>query len=194
MSPRLAVKTWDNMIEAEATNPELYTYFATFLVMGYTGPKNKPLAHGTVKGYPGSLMNMAKAKFGATGTDATKLFFTALDKGATTEAHEWYKKLKDRIWRICFERAKEAGTKMDSSADPLYAKDFAEMVSAAATAQTLQTQLSSACSLYTHSFYDAVSTAAKAVRKKIYTRACFYTFRYLHVSNHVSTIRFRAWR
>ena len=127
-------------------------------------------------------MNMAKAKFGATGTDATKLFFTALDKGATTESHAWYKKLKDRIWRICFQRAKEAGEKMDSSADPLYAKDFAEMVSAAATAQTLQTQLSSACSLYTHSFYDAVSTAAKAVRKKIYTRACFYTFRYLHVS------------
>lgn len=146
MSPRLAVQTWNNLTEAEATNPELYTYFATFLVMGYThGPKKKSLAHGTVKGYLGCLMNMAKAKFGATGTDATKLFFTALDKGATTESHAWYKKLKDRVWRICFQRAKEAGEKMDSSADPLYAKDFAEMVSAAA-AQTLQTQLSSACS------------------------------------------------
>jgi len=167
--PRLAVKTWNDLSEVEATNPERYTYFATFLVMGYKhGPSKKLLAHGSVKGYLGLLLNLAKALFFATGTDATKLFFTALDKGATTEAHEWYKKLKDRIWRICFERAKEAGTKMDSSADPLYAKDFAEMVSAAA-AQTLQTQLSSACSC---------------------TLTCFYTFLYLHVS----TVRFRFWR
>jgi hypothetical protein len=139
------MQTWNNLTEAEATNPELYTYFATFLALVYTyGPKNKWLAHGTVKGYLGCLVNMAKAKFGATGTDATKLFFTALDKGATTESHAWYKKLKDRFWRITFERAKAAGEKMDSSANPLYAKDFAEMVSTAA--QTLQTQLSNVCS------------------------------------------------
>ena len=33
--PRLAVKTWNDMSEAEATNPERHTYFSTFLVMGY---------------------------------------------------------------------------------------------------------------------------------------------------------------
>jgi hypothetical protein len=134
--PRFAASNWGMKTEAEATNPELYNYFATFLALVYTfGAEGKWLAHGTVKGYLGALINMAKVKFCTTGTDATKLFFTALDKDSNTDSHEWYKKLKDRIWRITFQRAKEAGEKMDSSADPLYPEDFAKMVSGAANAQ-----------------------------------------------------------
>ncbi len=46
---RLAVQTWNNLTEAEATNLELYTYFVTFLKLVYTyGPKHKWLGPGTV--------------------------------------------------------------------------------------------------------------------------------------------------
>ena len=83
-----------------------------------------------MKGYLGILLNLSKAEFFATGTDATKLFFTCLDADATTDSSLWYSRLKSSVWKISFDRAMIAGEKMDSSASPLYTEHFAEMVNA----------------------------------------------------------------
>ena len=74
----------------------------------------------TVLDYLGAFMCQCSDRWKATGNDTLKLFFTCQDTKANTESAIWYRKLKARIVRICFDRALEDGESMDNSVAPVY--------------------------------------------------------------------------
>lgn len=115
---KIAYKDWDELPEEVlcTTDSKLYGSFVAYLLETYvieTGPnKGKHLLVSNVCNYFGTLLNLAKVKFESTGSAQTKLFFTCLAPKAGTAPWNWYKGMKQRIERICFQRAMEAGEKI----------------------------------------------------------------------------------
>jgi hypothetical protein len=99
----------------------MYECFARFLLDVYKIPEGcknagHPLAPGVQLNYMGIIMNHAGNKYKANGSPQSKLFLQCLDTNSSSESAVWYKKLKTKMWRICFERSKAAGEVMDQSA------------------------------------------------------------------------------
>ena len=96
---------------------QVYARLANFLLHHYvieTGEnKGHPLACSNVVNTVSGLINIAADKFRATGSDAIKLFFTCLDKDASTADAVWLRGLKKNMNKFGFEKAK--GEKMDNS-------------------------------------------------------------------------------
>ncbi len=111
---------------------EFYGYFATFLVRVYKQEsgenKGEFLSIRTVFNYLGSALNQAKDIFGATGSDASKLFFTCLDPKARTQSAIWYQGLKTTANRELFQRSQSTGEELDQSESPLYISHLRSMV------------------------------------------------------------------
>ena len=116
--------SFDTLPEAIVCAQKYYERLATFLVRVYKIPVGKknagfPLATDTVLNYLGTAINRAINKWRGIGTLATKEFAFCLDIKSSAESAVWLRKLKKRITRICFERAKENGEQMDNSESAL---------------------------------------------------------------------------
>ena len=123
---------FEEMPQSILSNTEVYALFASYLTREYKqeGGRNSGdfLAYDSVLGYFGSIMNQAKDKFKATGTDKARLFFTCVDSDANTEAALWYKGLMKTLKRELFERSKVEGEVMDQSATSLFLSHIRSMV------------------------------------------------------------------
>jgi hypothetical protein len=94
---------------------ERYSHFLLFTYKIETGENvGAPLSCDSVVNYTSALLNLAKDKFKAIGSNATRTFFNCLDGGSSDEA-KWWHGLKENIRRVAFERAKEAGEQIDKS-------------------------------------------------------------------------------
>lgn len=124
----LCPKVWLKLNAEELCKFEVFDSVGTFIMDEYistTGRNNGfHLALGTILGYLGLLLNQASDRFKAVGSDSIKMFFTCLDSKANTEAAIWLRKLRNKIVRRCFARAREVGEEMDLSAPPLYRDDM----------------------------------------------------------------------
>jgi hypothetical protein len=124
----LCPKVWLKLNAEELCKFEVFDSVGTFIMDEYistTGKNNGfHLALGTILGYLGLLLNQASDRFKAVGSDSIKMFFTCLDSKANTEAAIWLRKLRNKIVRRCFARAREVGEEMDLSATPLYRDDM----------------------------------------------------------------------
>ena len=112
--------TWDEQDEQTLCTPAIYERLAHFLVHVYKIPKGVKnagmhLACDSVRNYLGTAINRAANKFKAGGTTATKEFFFCLDTKSSSDSAQWLRKLKKKVQRITFERAKEAGEQQDKS-------------------------------------------------------------------------------
>ena len=112
--------TFDALAEEILCARPIYERLGHFLVHVYkipTGVKNAgyPLATDSVLNYMGTAINRAANKFKASGTTATKEFFFCLDIKSSSDSALWLRKLKKKISRVCFERAKTTGDQMDNS-------------------------------------------------------------------------------
>eukprot|EP00966_Prymnesium_polylepis_P202705 4696253-Prymnesium_polylepis.1 len=63
----------------------------------------------------GTAINRAGNKFRAGGAQATQAFFYCLDSKSSHESAEWLRKLKKKVTRTVFERAKKNGEAQDNS-------------------------------------------------------------------------------
>ena len=77
-----------------------------------------------------TTINCAKTKFLATGSEATRLFFTCLDNKASTSEAQWLRNVKKGMIRVCFQRSMAAGEDMGNSEIPIYLDHFREMIRA----------------------------------------------------------------
>jgi len=136
-----AGRTWDSLDESILCSHGVYESFAYFLTVTYIiepGARNagKHLAVETVLNTLGLVLNLARAKFAATGSDATKLFFTCLDSQSRTPHASWLRGLKINIRRRCFIRSRDAGEDTDQSATPIYFHHLEQITTALATKAT----------------------------------------------------------
>ena len=111
---------WDNLPESVLCRQPYYERLAHFLVHTYKIPKGVknsglPLACDSVRNYMGTAINRAASKFKAGGDIETKEFFFCLDAKSSSDSATWLHKLKKKIQRVTFERAKEAGEQQDKS-------------------------------------------------------------------------------
>jgi hypothetical protein len=116
---------WRELDETTLCDKDVYAGLAQFLVHEYKiaeGDRNagQRLGCDGVLGIIGALISKAAAKFKATGTDATKLFFTCNSPKETTDAAVWLQGLKRNIRRETMNRARESGAELDESAPSLY--------------------------------------------------------------------------
>ena len=114
------IKEWAQLGEAVLCRCAFYERLAHWLVHTYKIPKGVrnaglPLACDSVRNYIGTAINHAATKFKAQGTIETREFFFCLDSKSSSEAAQWLHKLKKKIQRVTFERAKEAGEQQDKS-------------------------------------------------------------------------------
>ena len=112
---------WEELTEAQVTDTSFYESFASYLLYQYKhksggGGELEFLKDDKVCNYVYILINLAKTKFNAKSTNAaTKLFFTCLEAGASTEAAMWLRGIKKNIVRVTSEREKVAGTAGDAN-------------------------------------------------------------------------------
>lgn len=130
---------FDQLAESVVCSEQLYEDFSAYLVnedgTGYvqsTGQYNgHKLSLGSVEDYLGCLLNLAAARFKATGDLKTKMFFTCLDAKSTTDQARWLQKLKaHKIVRILFQRAMESGEVMDKSVPPIFLQEVRRLCEA----------------------------------------------------------------
>jgi len=97
---------------------------SNFLVFNYKIElgrySSQGLAVGPATNYLRILLNLVSDRFKACGTSETKLFLTALDSYANTEAALWFKSVKRKMVRAIFQRSMSNGEEMDKSETPLY--------------------------------------------------------------------------
>jgi len=91
--------------------------------------KGKPLGVDSALGYLGCLLNQAKVKYKATGSDKSKLFLTCLEENSTTDAGIWLRGLKKNMTREIFQTNTGSGEELDFSAEPIYLTHVRLMVS-----------------------------------------------------------------
>ena len=119
-------KPFAQLDEAVVCAKELYENWVGWLMRDWVieegTHKGESLALGTVLDYMSALMGCAVRRLKATGTDASKLFLTCVDKGAETASARWWHGLRKEVKREMFERAKKLGEPMDKSAAPIVAK------------------------------------------------------------------------
>ena len=114
------ITVWAQLGEAMLCRCAFYERLAHWLVHTYKIPKGvknagMPLACDSVRNYMGTAINHAATKFKAGGDIQTREFFFCLDTKSSSEAALWLHKLKKKIQRVTFERAKEAGEQQDNS-------------------------------------------------------------------------------
>ena len=116
--------TWDVLDEEVLCAHPIYERLAHFLVHVYKIPKGVknagfPLACDSVKNYLDTAINLAASKFKAGGSVATKEFLFCLDTKSSSDSATWLHKLKKKVQRVTFERAKVAGEQQDNSESKL---------------------------------------------------------------------------
>ncbi len=121
------VRTWKELREPVVCGCKFYEDLAGWLVKVYkipAGCKNAgmPLACDTVRNYLGTALQSAEARFKESTRVETQTFLMCLDAGSRSEPAQWLRKLKTKVQRITFMRAKEAGEQLDKSEVPLYLK------------------------------------------------------------------------
>lgn len=116
--------TWAALSEEVLCRPPFYERLSHYLVHVYEIPKGvknagMPLACDSVRNYLGTAINKAAGKFKAGGSIDTQQFFFCLDTKSSSDSATWLHKLKKKIQRVTFERAKEAGEQQDKSESAL---------------------------------------------------------------------------
>lgn len=136
---------WEELPESILCDKDIYGRLATFLTKVYkteTGKnKGEPLGLDSALGYLGSLLNQAKVKFKAVGSDKSKLFLTCMDENSTTDAGYWLKGLKKNITRDIFQKRVGSGEELDHSAEPIYLLHVRLMVSLFQFRQTYESHV-----------------------------------------------------
>ena len=115
---------WNGLSEHLLCDPDIYRHFGYYLTDVYTiadrvRNAGLPLSAGTVQSVWGIMVNKASVKFKTNGSAESKLFLTCLDGGSGDSA-TWLKKIKNKMERVCFQRAMQSGAEMDCKAKPLY--------------------------------------------------------------------------
>ncbi len=115
---------WNSLPETIVCRRPYYERLAHFMVHVYKIPAGKkhagqPLACDSVRNYMGTAINRAAAKFKAGGSVETQQFFFCLDTKSSSDSATWLLKLKKKIQRITFERARDAGELQDNSESAL---------------------------------------------------------------------------
>lgn len=127
----LAGRAWKTLDELAVIQPAMYERFARFLVSTYviSGGQNrgKPLAGTTASNYLGTLINLAKTKYGATASDPAKIFFQCLDASSHSEQTKWLSRVKSNIVREYVARMSAEGESIDQSESPLYPVDVSKI-------------------------------------------------------------------
>jgi hypothetical protein len=113
---------------------DIYGKFAHFLLHVYVieGGDNKGqhLRVDSATNYFTTAINLAYAKFHASGSAKSKLFFTCLNIKAGTQDAKWMAGIKKEITRVCFQRSMAAGDELDNSETPLYHHSIQLMIRA----------------------------------------------------------------
>ena len=118
---------WDLLSAAQVCRTDVWDGFAEFLSEEYLSEASRDqdghLAIGTQLDYLGAALNQAAARFKAVGDASVKLFFTCLDGKASTDEADWLRKLKDKMVKRAFKRARDNGEEIDHSCTPVYGED-----------------------------------------------------------------------
>ena len=123
--PAIVGMHWDQLGAEILCDRPVYERFSGFLVHVYlipAGVKNAglPLAAQSVLNYLGSLLNKAAKRFCKAGVPPEiKEFFFCLDPKSGSDSAKWLRKVKEKIVKLCFERAVKLGEVMDNSESEL---------------------------------------------------------------------------
>jgi len=130
---RIYPSPFDDLPESVVCDQDIYGRLATYLTKVYKSEvgknKGKPLGVDSALGYLGCLLNQAKVKYKATGSDKSKLFLTCLEENSTTDAGIWLRGLKKNMTREIFQTNTGSGEELDFSAEPIYLTHVRLMVS-----------------------------------------------------------------
>ena len=152
ITARLKWLTLDAQTEADAMNPTMYEDFATYLCRDYKSPSGPNcgnfLAPTSAASALRVIISLASDKFKASGSVATKLFFTCvclsdrrfifnmprcIETNSTTESGQWLKGLSYNVTREGFQRMMRDGNELDAKAEPIYLEHVRDMCRAYAT-------------------------------------------------------------
>ena len=117
-------KTWAVLTESELIDPALYEQWSGWLYdhIIADGEKNagQHLQVNVALSAVSIMLHRGANKYGKTGSDAAKLFFTCLIPKGKTEAALWLQVVRRNTVRMFFVRAMDSGGVVDFSATPLY--------------------------------------------------------------------------
>ena len=111
-------KSFKAMTAKEVCRPIVFETFGLWLAA------EQEYAPGTAIGYFNALLHNASNRFKGTGDDSIRMFFTCTDSKSSTSEAEWLRKLRNKVWGICFRRMDAAGEDPDHSPTPLYNEDL----------------------------------------------------------------------
>jgi hypothetical protein len=127
----LYTKSFDKLPEEIVCRPVVYGQVFHYMLNVYHAKNKKDddyLEVSTVVQYMSGLLNHAADRFKATGSDASKLFFTCLEPKANTESARWWVGMKKNAHRLGYKRSKDRGAPIDKSGTPLCLEDIKEVI------------------------------------------------------------------
>ena len=122
-------REWAELGAEELCDTAVWDGFAKYLSEIYVieggHREGQPLLLGSQYDYLGAVLNQTKARFGADGTDRSRIFFTCLDGNSKTDESKWMYKLKEKMCKIAFKFLRDSGATLDNSIMPVYGPQIA---------------------------------------------------------------------
>ena len=123
-------REWAELGAEELCDTAVWDGFAKYLSEIYVIERGghregQPLLLGSQYDYLGAVLNQTKARFGADGTDRSRIFFTCLDGNSKTDESKWMYKLKEKMLKIAFKFLRDSGATLDNSVMPVYGAQIA---------------------------------------------------------------------
>ena len=120
--------------EQEWTNTDLYDCFTKYMfdmkIPEGRSNSGEPYQAGTIINYLQILAGKAETALTQIDTPSAKLFMTFKDPNSKTEAARWFKGLKRKVNRECFQREMKKGTVGSSKPKPLSRPDVKAILKA----------------------------------------------------------------